>query len=137
MTTLSADVRPAKIAHTDTTPAAAPSPTATWDRAAAAYRAAKANDDAYTAAHIDPPLKGLPPGPIMSAATDTIPACVWDEAQELCEELTHAEDTLMDLPSPHAAGFALKYLVAYGDGRETDCWNTMLAAEAIRFAKEA
>ncbi|USU09977.1 hypothetical protein NF700_06880 [Sphingomonadaceae bacterium OTU29MARTA1] len=137
MTTLPADVRPAKITHTDAMSVIDQSAAATWDSAVAAYRAAKANDDAYTAAHIDPPLRGLPPGPIMSAATDTIPACVWAEAQRLCEELTHAEDTLMDLPSPHAFGFAMKYLVAHGDGRETDCWNTMLAAEAIRFAKEA
>lgn len=118
-------------------PALASSPTSVWDRALAAYRMAKANDEAYTAVHIDPPLKGLPPGPVPMAMLDTIPAHVWAESQRLGNVLTHAEDVLMAVPSPHAAAFAFKVLVANDDGRETDEWNAMLAAEAKRFAKGA
>lgn len=47
-----------------------------------------------------------------------------------------AEDVLMAIPSPDPAAFAFKYLVAHGDGRETDCWNAMLEAEAARFAEQ-
>lgn len=119
-------------------PALASSPTSAWDRALAAYRAAKADDEAHTAAHIDPPLKGFTPGtPIPKAALDAIPPRVWDEAQRLTEVLSRAEDVLMDIPSPHAAAFAFKVVVAHGDGRETDYWNPMLEAEAKRFAKGA
>jgi len=47
-----------------------------------------------------------------------------------------AEDALMATPSPDAAAFAFKYVVAHGNGRETDDWNDMLEAEAVRFAQE-
>jgi hypothetical protein len=46
-----------------------------------------------------------------------------------------AEDALMAIPSPDAAAFAFKHIVAHGEGRQTDCWNTMLANEARQFAE--
>lgn len=45
-----------------------------------------------------------------------------------------AEDAVMAFPSPDASGFAIKYLIAKGGGRETNCWNDALDAEAQRFA---
>lgn len=44
-----------------------------------------------------------------------------------------AEEALMAVPSPDAAAFALKYLIAHGGGRQTDCWTAMLDSEAKRF----
>ncbi len=56
------------------------------------------------------------------------------EVERLDDALAAAEDALMATPSPDAAVFAFKYRIAKGGGRETDCWNDMLNAEAERFA---
>jgi hypothetical protein len=55
-------------------------------------------------------------------------------ADACTEKRCEAEDVLMAISSPDAAAFALKCRIAHGDGRETDCWNEMLDAEAKRFA---
>lgn len=47
-----------------------------------------------------------------------------------------AEEALMEIPSPDAAAFAFKFLVAKGGGRHTDCWDDMLETEAKRFGQE-
>jgi Zn ribbon nucleic-acid-binding protein len=56
------------------------------------------------------------------------------ESDRLAEIRCGIEDALMACPSPDASAFAFKYLVARGDGRDTDCWNDMLQDEARRFA---
>lgn len=54
---------------------------------------------------------------------------------ERLDDARHAaEDALMATPSPDASAFALKYRIAKGSGRETDCWDKVLDAEALHFA---
>ena len=56
------------------------------------------------------------------------------EAERLISVRYLLENVLMDIPSETLTDFAFKYLVAHGDGRDTDCWNGMLEEEAQRFA---
>jgi hypothetical protein len=106
-----------------------------WDVAKAAYTAAKAIEAAFDAENCSIP-DNIPDGPERTAAFNTIPASIWDESQRLGDIVSDAEDVLMDIPSPDIAAHFFKRLVAHGDGRETDCWNAMLDAEAKRFAGE-
>jgi hypothetical protein len=85
-----------------------------WERAKAEYLAAKAALDAYD---------------------DGVPGNDDKEADRLTDVRSAAEDALMAIPSPDAAAFAFKHIVAHGEGRETNCWNTMLSNEAQRFAQ--
>lgn len=48
---------------------------------------------------------------------------------------SNAEDALMAIPSPDAAAFAFKFLIAHGGRRGTDCWNGLLEREAFAFAQ--
>lgn len=105
-----------------------------WYAALAAYEASKADEDAFERLHFAV-VDQMAAGPTRSAAVAAIPRSVWDEIERLSDIKADAEDVLMDTPSPHASGFALKYLVAHGDGRETDAWNDMLEGEARRFAQ--
>jgi hypothetical protein len=107
-----------------------------WDDAKAAYTAARATEVAFDAEHCSIPA-GLPVGPELTAALNAIPASAWDESQRLGDIVSDAEDELMAIPSPDVAAHFFKRLVAHGGGRETDCWNDMLDAEAKRFAGEA
>lgn len=100
-----------------------------WTAAAAAYVAAKKADDDYAVEHF-----GHITNKNATPAIRALPPAVLDQAALLENAKSDAEDALMAIPSPHAAGFAMKYLVAKGDGRETDCWNAMLEDEAERFA---
>jgi hypothetical protein len=59
------------------------------------------------------------------------------ESERLADVRYQIEDELMDIPSATLTEFAFKYLVAHGDGRDTDCWNGMLEEEAKRFANAA
>lgn len=104
-----------------------------WDNAKAVYVAARAEEVAYDAEHCSIPDKD----PNRSAMIQAIPASVWAESERLGQVVSDAEDAVMDIPSPDAAAFAFKCRIAHGDGRETDCWNAMLDAEAKRFAGEA
>jgi len=104
-----------------------------WDNAKAVYVAARAEEVAYDADHCSIPDKD----PNRSAMIQAIPASVWAESERLGQVVSDAEDAVMDIPSPDAAAFAFKCRIAHGDGRETDCWNDMLDAEAKRFAEEA
>lgn len=100
-----------------------------WTAAAAAYVAAKRADDDYAAEHF-----GHITNENATSSLRALPPAVLDQAALLEAAKSDAEDALMAIPSPHAAGFALKYLVAFGGGRETDCWDVMLEAEAARLA---
>lgn len=68
-----------------------------------------------------------------TAAIDAIPAAAWSESERLSEVISDAEDVVMDIPSPTLADFAFKFLIAHGGGRDVDCWDKMLEAEALRF----
>jgi hypothetical protein len=103
-----------------------------WDDAKGIYVAARAEEVAYDAEHCSIPDKD----PNRSAMIQAIPAPVWAESERLGQMVSDAEDVLMDIPSPNAAAFAFKCRIAHGDGRETDCWNAMLDAEAKRFADD-
>ncbi|PZR78058.1 MAG: hypothetical protein DI537_42550 [Stutzerimonas stutzeri] len=108
---------------------------AEWDAALSAYRAARADEIAHdersgiaTACRmVRAGMVGVQEAFSMISHTDA------DESERLCEIRGKAEDCMMGVPSPHAMAFALKYLIAHGDGRETDHWDDMLETEAKRF----
>ncbi len=104
-----------------------------WPQLLAAYRAAKEAEDAYNAKYFAPYLDHLPVGPERNAAVDAIPVEHEEEADRLIKARYDAEDPLMDCPSPDLRAFAIKYLIAHGGGRDTDCWDDMLEEEAKRF----
>lgn len=102
--------------------------TTQWEAALTAYRTARSDEMAYDIA------SGIEAWSETPDATDVIAPEVWAESHRLQDITDDAQDALMDIPSPSASAFAFKYLIAKGDGRETDCWDKMLEAEAKRFA---
>lgn len=108
-----------------------------WATHQAAYLAAKAAEDAFDAAHIDRPMTEY-----HAAATEDAKAAawarvtdeMWDESDRLQADRYAAEDALMEIPAPDLAAFALKYLIAHGDGRQMDCWDGQLDSDARRLA---
>ena len=95
-----------------------------------AYLAAKQVCDDYDVAN--GMVSDLPAGPERSAVFDAIPRATWDAAEKLADLRYAAEDALMAAPCPNGTAFALKYLVAFGGGRQTDCWDSLLEREAVR-----
>lgn len=97
-----------------------------FESAKAAYLAAKAAESAYDNAHYYPAI---------NAAKAQGECAVFDDrltyrSDQLADARSAAEDALMAVPAPDGAAFAFKYLVAHGDGRETDCWDGLLEQEA-------
>jgi hypothetical protein len=90
-----------------------------WATLHAAYLAADLAERDFDAAHID---SALPP----------VPRAAWDESNRLADARHSAEAALMAQPCPDGLAFARKYLVAHGGGRDTDCWDSMMEAEAQR-----
>lgn len=110
-----------------------------WERRLTAFDAARATEQAYDDIHINPHFEGVDPDDreawLVAAAAITTE--MWQETERLQELREEAEDFLMDWPSPDAKAFAFKYLVGHGNGRETDGWDEMLEAEALRFSGRA
>ena len=101
-----------------------------WARLVNAYRAALLAERAYDAEHIDPFFS-------VDKTADGLAGiniAVWEEAERLQDIRCNIEDPLMTHPAPDANGFALKYLIARGDGRQADGWDDLLEAESKRFA---
>ncbi len=100
----------------------------TWTEARAAYLAAKTAEDEYDRDFYMPAFHRC------DAGGDSIPGDIETEIDRL-QNLRHdAEGVLMDIPAPDAAGFAFKYLIARGDGRDANGWDGLLEREAKRFA---
>lgn len=122
-------------------PAACCSPTSNdqWAALAAAYRAAQAAEDAYDQSAIEPLFAGIDTNDqeAWRRAAKPITADMWDHLERLGDERLAAEKALMECPSPDASAFAFKYLIAYGNGRDLDCWDDLLEAEAKQFGGRA
>lgn len=101
----------------------------TWPGVAAAYFAAKAEEDAYDHEFccFD---RTLPVGPERSAAIDAIPREHMDEAERLQNIRCDIEDRLLALPSPSPSAFALKVMICRGDGRDLNGYDDVLETEA-------
>ncbi|WCT75013.1 hypothetical protein PQ455_07295 [Sphingomonas naphthae] len=103
----------------------------TWIAVKLAYLSAAYAERAFDSAHINVcGFRDLPIGPERSALVEAVPGGVWGESQRLQDVRTDAEDRLMAIPSPDAAAFAFKFLVARAQGRGADGWDAMLEAEA-------
>ena len=100
-----------------------------WARLLANYRAAKAAEDDYDQ-HVWRPQWNIfiDGGPNIDHSASA-------EIERLQSLRSEAEDLLMACPSPDANSFAMKYLIAHGNDRETDGWNEMLDAEARHFSE--
>jgi len=97
-----------------------------WSYLRTAYEQARSAERAYDAENIDPKVDRL----------EDIPHDVSEESERLADVRDAAEDALMAYPAPDAAGFALKYMIAHGAGRYTDCWNGLLEADARRLIEK-
>lgn len=106
----------------------------TFAQLRAAYETAKAAEDAYDAEHVDRFITVDEIGPERNAQIKAIPDEVWTESSRLQEIRFDAEDAVFGLPSPDAAGFALKVLIARGEGRENNGYDDQLEEEARRFS---
>jgi hypothetical protein len=107
--------------------------TPTWDEAKSRYLAARRAELAYDAEHILPVTKGAKSGP---STAPPIPLELWLGSERLMDLRSDAEDVLMDIPAPDVNAFVFKVLIAKSDGRETDCWDELLAREGRRFAPD-
>ncbi len=105
-------------------------PTNNWRHAAEAYLVAKEAEHAYDNGPYADAIRAADAQGEMATFDERLT----QESDRLTDIRAAAEDALMAIPSPDAASFAFKYLVARGSGRETDCWDAMLEAEATRFA---
>jgi len=99
-----------------------------WDAALAAYRAARAEHEAYYQSY------WLPAHEAEKAGGPPVPQPIADKIERLMDVTSACESALMVIPSPHSMAFATKYLIAHGDGREAEAWDDMLEVEAKRFA---
>ena len=100
-------------------------PTVGWADARSQYKQALAAEHAYDDAVWGPAYEVA-----RVAGGPQVPDEIADEAERLQDVRSEAEDRLMEIPAPDGAGFALKYLIAHGDGREADCWDGRLEQEA-------
>jgi hypothetical protein len=105
-----------------------------WAALRAEYEAALTAERAHDVTRITPEIEALPCGPKRTAALAALGSDFWDEGERLQDARCAIEDPLMDTPSPDAAAFAFKFLVAFGRGRDGGPWAEMLEEEAKRFA---
>lgn len=110
-----------------------------WAFLLAAYSEARAAEAAYDHGTIGPFFAGVDTNDQTAwrKAAEPITDEMWDTLERLSDQRLDAEKALMECPSPNASGFALKYLIAYGNGREIDCWDDLLEAEAKQFSGRA
>ncbi|MAM39547.1 MAG: hypothetical protein CL949_13830 [Erythrobacter sp.] len=110
-----------------------------WSALLSAYREAQAAEDAYDQGVIEPFFVGIDKNDQAAwrKAAKPITRAMWDHLECLGDERLAAEKALMECPSPHASAFALKYVIAHGNGREADCWDDLLEAEAKQFGGRA
>ncbi len=110
-----------------------------WLSSLNAYNAAREAERAWDAETISPHFLGIEPENVTKwrAASEPITPAMWAESERLMDVRCQAEEALIACPSPDAAAFALKYLIAHSDGRETDCWDEVLEAEARLFSGRA
>jgi hypothetical protein len=110
-----------------------------WDVLLAAYSEARAAEDAYDQGTIEPFFAGIDTNDQTAwrQAAEPITDKMWDTLERLGDQRLDAEKALMECPSPDASAFALKYLIAHGNGREIDCWDDLLEAEAKQFSGRA
>ncbi|MCC4252244.1 hypothetical protein LL251_07390 [Sphingobium naphthae] len=110
-----------------------------WSALLSAYREAQAAEDAYDQGVIEPFFGGIDKNDqeAWRKAAKPITRAMWDHLECLGDERLAAEKALMECPSPDASAFALKYVIAHGNGREADCWDDLLEAEAKQFGGRA
>jgi hypothetical protein len=69
---------------------------------------------------------------VEKAGGERIPRHLNDEMERLQEVRWHAEATLLDMPAPSLAEFAVKYLICFDFGRDYNGYTESLCAEAKR-----
>jgi len=107
-----------------------------WPALLATYSAARDEETSWDQDHMSPHFVGVDHEDVAAwrKAAEPISQDMWEKSERLMEVRCEAENALMAYPSPNAEAFALKYVIAHGNGRETDHWDEMLEAEAKRFS---